>query len=182
MGCRFAFRRAHRRDDLRFGDHRLFGFPAALFGHPNQSVHDQAYRRDRSVHAALLRRPGARAAGPRSVSQYFLFCRRQRVIGDLARWFDRVGRGSYRQSAALVGLLYRVCFVRHAFHFLHHRLAVAARQGGTGQLLAQSAARSDRAGHQRLFPVRHDFDRIAALVAVCLSHARGGVSFDGPVA
>ena len=36
-------------------------------------------------------------------------------------------------------------------------------------------------GAQRLFHVRHDFDRVAALVAVCFSHARRGVSFHGPV-
>ena len=82
LGASRHFDVAVWRDDRRIPGDGLFGFAAALFRHPNQPVHDQAHRRDRSVHFSILQKSHKRAAGSRTVSEHRLLLYRKRALGD----------------------------------------------------------------------------------------------------
>ena len=160
----------------------LSGFAAALFRHANQSVHDQAHRRDRSVYASLLRKSAERAAGHRPVSQHSVFFRRQRAAGDAARRLSRVDRHAHGRAAARLWAISprSLPSARRLFLYTIGWLLLLGKAGPVNYL-AESVARSTGTGGQRLFAVRHDLYRVLALVAVCVSHAGGGFPLHGPV-
>ncbi len=88
-----------------------------------------------------------------------------------------------RTDSPLRGLGYFTAFASFGTPFILYTIGWLLLLGKAGPVnyWLKILLRPNRTGAQRLFHVRHDFDRVAALVAVCFSHARRGVSLHGPV-
>ena len=178
----FPFRGADLGDDRGLRRHGLSRPAAALFSYPNQSFHHQAHRRDSmSSRCATIEIcfASCRSSG-RFLNTFYFSVGSALLATLLGGRSPGSSRARTRRCAAWDILPRSLPSARRLFFTPSAGCCCSARPGPVNYWLTALLDHS-RAGGQCLFDVRHDFHRGAAVVAVCLSHAGGGVSFHGPV-